>query len=102
SRHLRPPPSHALTEEQIAAIVAEKDHWVLEDGFPCAHRRPRQFFVEEGLTWHKIWLRYSKRQSDGGKRVVSESRFRQYLRQKFPGLRLTRSAEDVCDACIRL
>ena len=43
-------PHHAVTELQKDAI---KDHiasYETEDGFPCAHRRPRKYFVQEGLT----------------------------------------------------
>ena len=45
-----PQPEHAFNKEDIEAL---KDHISLyetEDGFPCAHRRPRKFFIIEGLT----------------------------------------------------
>ena len=36
------------------------------------------------------------------KRVLSYDRWNQYRNLFFPGLKLTRSREDLCDSCVRL
>ncbi|KAJ1387815.1 hypothetical protein B484DRAFT_303779, partial [Ochromonadaceae sp. CCMP2298] len=102
SRRVRGSTWHALTADEKEAIRAESQYWELEDGFPCAHRRPRQFFGEEGLTWSTLWHRYADRQLQQEARVVSKERWRQYTHFYYPGLRLTRVTEDDCDACTRL
>ena len=38
----------------------------------------------------------------GGHRVLSVERWRQYIVYFYPGVRLSRSKEDVCDACMRI
>lgn len=45
----RGPPIHAATEEDLKRIKKCAAEWELEDGFPCAHRRPRQYFIEENM-----------------------------------------------------
>ena len=35
-------------------------------------------------------------------RALSYSRFIQYVKLFYPGLRLSRSKEDLCDACVRI
>ena len=102
SPKLRPPPLHALTEEERDFIRAEKEYWELEDGFPCSHRRPRQYLAKENTTWVKLHEIYAERMRAGGHRVVSYERWTQYVHFYFPGLRLNRTTTDDCDACIRL
>ena len=38
-------PWHAAKTEDLERIKACKTDWNLEDGFPCAHRRPREYCV---------------------------------------------------------
>ena len=49
-----------------------------------------------------IQFRYKVERENANERIVSYSRWNQYIHLYFPGLRLARSAEDVCDCCVRL
>ncbi|KAF1782094.1 hypothetical protein GQ600_20296 [Phytophthora cactorum] len=97
-------PWHAFTEDDVARFKAHCATWILEDGFLCAHRRPRQYFTEPKLTLKILHFRYvddtTRVNSDA--RTLSYSRLIQYVRYYFPGVRLKRTAEDVCDSCVRL
>ena len=95
-------PWHAATEEDLNRIKSCKRTWELEDGFPCAHRRPREYFVEENVTWKSLHAMYAANLNEMGYRVISLSRWRQYVHYFFPGLRLSKSTEDVCDACVTI
>ena len=46
----RPRPVHAVTNEDLVYLRNILATFDTEDGFPCAHRRPRKFFVQEGIT----------------------------------------------------
>ncbi len=61
----RKPPSHAFTSEDITRIKSCYDTWELEDGFPCAHRKPRQFFVDASHTWTSLHASYCQRMDEG-------------------------------------
>ena len=74
----------------------------MEDGFPCAHRRPREYFVEENITWKALHATYSVNMAEKGCRIISLTRWVQYVHYFFPGLRLSKSSEDVCDACVSI
>ncbi|KAG3110617.1 hypothetical protein PI126_g24849, partial [Phytophthora idaei] len=50
--------------------------WILEDGFPCAHRRPRQYFTELKLTLKILHSRYV----DDTTRVNPDARTLSYSR----------------------
>jgi hypothetical protein len=55
--HTRRPmkvPHHALSSDNLTAFIEDCKTWELEDGFPCSHRRPRQYFVEAKLTWTEL------------------------------------------------
>jgi hypothetical protein len=95
-------PWHAATKEDLERIKECKKDWALEDGFPCAHRRPREYFVEENVTWKSLHAKYTSRMTDKGFRVLSLTRWMQYVHYFFPGLRLSKSAEDLCDACVSI
>ena len=43
-------PSHAASDKDIVNLKQHLGTFETEDGFPCAHRRPRKFFVEQGVT----------------------------------------------------
>ncbi|GMF38480.1 unnamed protein product [Phytophthora fragariaefolia] len=44
-------PCHAFDDVVLEAFKGHCATWKLEDGFPCPHRRPRQYFTEQNLTW---------------------------------------------------
>ena len=46
----RPTPKHALKKDDITALKEHLSTYETEDGFPCAHRRARKFFIVQGLT----------------------------------------------------
>ena len=46
----RPTPKHAIINDDIMALKNHISTYETEDGYPCAHRRPRKFFIIEGLT----------------------------------------------------
>ena len=80
----------------------------MEEGFPCPHRRLKSYFVEEGITWKLLHSRYEeehgklseeKRKED---ELMAYSTFTQNVHYLDPGVRLTRSMQDICDSCTRL
>lgn len=102
TRRERPTPKHAATQEDLNVIHAQALTFSLEDGFPCSHRRPIQYFTDPATTWMGLHAEYAIVQQAIGARVLSQSRWRQYIGFFYPGLRLTRSKEDACNACVRL
>jgi hypothetical protein len=96
-------PHHALSSDDLTAFIEDYKMWELEDGFPCLHRRPCQYFVEAKLTWMmELWKRYEKKMVSLERRVMSFSQWTQYVKLHQPGVRLMRTAEDVCDSCVRI
>lgn len=94
--------SNVVTEEQLEFLKADAESWPSEDGSPCAHRRPRKYTIEPNLTWSKLHARYSPKAAAAKVRVLSYIRWTQKIHCTYPGLRLTRTKEDVCDACVRI
>lgn len=92
----------AVTSDQLEFLKTDANSWKTEDGFPCAHRRPRTYLVEENVTWTLLHQRYREKAEATAVRVLSLSRWTQLIHYHFSGLRLSRSKEDVCDACVRL
>ncbi|KAF1786774.1 hypothetical protein GQ600_23739 [Phytophthora cactorum] len=76
--------------------------WELEEGFPCSHRRLRQYLVESGVTWKCLWERYNIKAETRSRRIMEYSRWLQYVHQYFAGVRLPHSKKDLCDACVRM
>jgi hypothetical protein len=72
-RHPKKVPHHALSLDDLTAFIEDCKMWELEDGFPCSHRRPRQYFVEAKLTWTKLWKRYEKKMVSLERQVMSFS-----------------------------
>jgi ribosomal protein S10 len=58
--------------------------------------------VEAKLTWTELWKRYKKKMVSFEWRVMSFSRWTQYVKLHQPGVRLTRMVEDVCNSCVRI
>ena len=53
-------PKHAASDIDIQRLKNHLATFDTEDGFPCAHRRPRKFFIQQGLKWKDIWRSYEK------------------------------------------
>lgn len=103
TRRERAKPKHAFTDAEMKTFLDYCEQtWELEDGFPCSHRRPRRYFVEQKITWKKLWSRYKERRAAADERIMSYQRWTQYVKFYYPGVRLTRTPEDDCDACVRL
>lgn len=82
---------HELTNTNIDDFVKiSKQTWSLEDGFPCAHRRPHQYFTESGVKWTECWKQYKEYRDKRVLRVMSYERYLQYKDFHFPFVRLTR------------
>ena len=45
----RPKPVHAVVAKDLENLKEHLATYETEDGYPCAHRRPRKFFIEQGL-----------------------------------------------------
>ena len=84
-------PFHALTGEDKERLKQYILAWnrQLEDGFPCAHRRQKRFFTEEGIEWMKLWKDYKKIMEASGFRAMSYSWFTQYVHFFNPEITLT-------------
>jgi hypothetical protein len=101
-------PAHAFSAETLAFLKEVADTWETEDGFPCVHRRPRHYFTEAGITWKLLHSRYEKAWEGlpaDRQQIVEKmaySTFTQYVHHLYPGHHLSRTQQDVCDACIRL
>ena len=48
-RRIRKPPPHAVKAEELEDLKTHLLTFETEDGFPCSHRRPRKYFVKQGL-----------------------------------------------------
>eukprot|EP00644_Phytophthora_capsici_P015995 jgi/Phyca11/115563/e_gw1.28.270.1 len=83
----------------LVKILKVFNYPVLEEKFPCTHRRPRQYITEPNLTWNVVHARYVDdiTRKDPTARTTSYSRFTQYIHFYYPGVKLTRTVEDVCD-----
>ena len=51
---VRKPLAHAVKKQELDDLKNHIMSYETEDGFACAHRRPRKFFVQEGLKWKTI------------------------------------------------
>lgn len=89
-------PAHALTDAQLQSFLYDcEQNWVLEDGFPCSHRRPRRYFVStKKTTWKSHWEAYKARREAACGRVISYTRWTQLVHFHYPDVRLTRTTED--------
>ncbi|KUF92160.1 hypothetical protein AM588_10003500 [Phytophthora nicotianae] len=97
TRHRGTTPKHAFSEDDISFFISSCADWELEDGFPCSHRRPRQYFVEPKITWKLLWERYKKKAEDAERRVIQYCRWTQYVHLHYSGVRLSRTKEDFCE-----
>lgn len=108
----RPPPKHALSDEDVATIKADAETWPLQEvpadadhplTLACGHwAPPYRFFTESKLTWAKLHQRYASATQARGARVVSYSRWTQHVHRLWPEIRLTAlGKDDVCGDCAR-
>jgi hypothetical protein len=97
-------PIHALHDNDLDMIKADAKSWEVEDGFHYAHRRLKQYLLDSKLTFTKLYQRYKDKieSTNDSRRVVSYSRWIQYICLFFLGLHLARTAKDVCDCYIRI
>ena len=51
---VRAAPWHAITVKQTEAIKTHIASYDTEDGYPCAHRRPKSYFIRQGLNWNTV------------------------------------------------
>jgi hypothetical protein len=104
--HTHYPPcifAHALHDNDLDTIKANAKSWEVKDGFPCTHRRQKQYLLDSKLTFTKLYQRQDKIEStNDDRRVISYSRWIQYIHLFFIGLRLTRTTEDVCNYSVRI
>lgn len=108
----RPPPKHALSDDDVATIKADAETWPLQEvpadtdhplTLACGHWAPAyRFFSESKLTWAKLHQRYAAATQARGGRVVSYSRWTQYVHRLWPEVRLTAlGKDDICGDCGR-
>jgi hypothetical protein len=90
----RKPPSHAFPEATITYLKVIVSQWKTEDGFPCAHRKPRQYLLQDNgkeATWLALHKQYKKdwenllEEIKVETRLMAYSTFLQYVRFYFPG-----------------
>ncbi|KAI3631056.1 hypothetical protein MIR68_010546 [Amoeboaphelidium protococcarum] len=105
-------PKHAFKSNDIQIMKDFIQSLEVEDGYPCAHRRARTFLKTEGsvkTTWESLYQQYvafAKEKSEiyveNESKIMAQSTFSQRVQYHFPGFRLDRSAEDVCNHCSEL
>jgi hypothetical protein len=49
-----------------------------------------------------VWQHYKAAMEEGGHRVISRVRWRQYIQRLFSGVHKNRTCEDLCDSCVRI
>ena len=110
----KPKKKHAFAQVDVNLFVAFMSSLDVEDGFPCAHRRPK-FYIrrdDKGTTWkelHGDYCSYVEKEKEEGDetakkeiRTMALGTFREYRHWLYPGHCLSRKKEDVCDHCVRL
>ena len=45
----RPKPTHAVVDKDLENLKSHLATYDTEDGYPCAHRRPRKYFIQPRL-----------------------------------------------------
>ena len=106
SNNLRVRAHHALSNEEILTFKCFFESLEVEDGFPCAHRRPKFYIHNDGksVQWKEIYEKYklyAETNLPEG-RIMKQSTFRHYRNWLFPGHSLSKKKEDLCDNCVRL
>ncbi|KAK1946598.1 hypothetical protein P3T76_002150 [Phytophthora citrophthora] len=101
TRRIKQAPWHAFTEEDVAHF---KDHLPNRMDSRALTGTRASISLKPSLTWKIVHSRYVEDTTrlNTNTRTLSYSRFVQYVRYYFPGVRLKRTAEDLCDCCVRL
>ena len=110
-----PKRSHALNDVSVNLFKLFIKSLDVEDGFPCPHRRPKQYVTKDNkaTTWkilHQDYTTYVNKEKEKISnehvkkqvRTLALNTFREYRGWIFPGHCLSRKKEDVCDHCMRL
>jgi transposase len=53
--------SNVVTTEELQFLEDDVAGWETEDGFPCAHRRPWKYLMEENISWTKLYDHYAEK-----------------------------------------
>lgn len=82
--HTHRPPhnlAHALHDNNLDIIKVDVEFWEVKDGFPCAHKRPKQYLLDLKLTFTKLYQRYKDKieSTNDSHRVISYSHWIQYI-----------------------
>ena len=111
TRSTRKPVYHAFNNATVDVFKTFIDSLHVEDGFPCAHRRPKFYVITEkrSITWKEIYHDYcefAKQKNENSLqeniKVMALSTFREYKNWLYPGHMTERKIEDVCYHCVRL
>ena len=67
-------PKHACSEEEKLAVRDYiTNHYDIEPGYPCAHRKPIYYLADPTLEWKDVYANYVQRQEEGN-RILSLNR----------------------------
>ena len=104
ARKLEPKtPSHAFSNEDFERLKSDVGCWnpCLEDGFPCLHRCQRRYFIvkpnQPKIKWDTLHDEYKVKMEQGRHRVMSFTRWPQYVHYFFPEIYIRPPKEDVYD-----
>jgi hypothetical protein len=88
----RKPPAHKFSEATVLYMKEIVSKWNTEDGFPCAHRKPRQYVTLDSgkeATWLGLHKEYTKDWENllvkDAIKLMAYSTFLQYVRFYHPG-----------------
>ena len=98
----RPPPKHACVEEDKEAVRLSVHYFDIEPGYPCAHRKPVQYYHDPTVEWKDVFNKYVEERISAHRRILSFNRWREYVRYFHPRLYLRRALTDMCNACYRI
>jgi hypothetical protein len=88
----RKAPSHKFSDKTILYVREVVSKWNTEDGFPCTHRKPRQYIIlasGKEATWLGLHKDYAKDWDallvKDDIRLMAYSTFLMYVKFHFPG-----------------
>ena len=88
-----------VTDSMVADLRDFVGSILVEDGYPCHHRRMKLYASsEEFSSWKDFHAKYVKFSSE---RKMAYTTLRRYMPALHPDFALTRAKEDECDTCIR-
>lgn len=99
------PNVNALTSEDRQNLADFVDTLDTEPGFPCVHRRQKEYVIDPELTTlravygrYKLWCSNQKPEA----RAMAESTFYRYIDAYHCTLAINKLKEDECDTCMEL